>query len=276
MPGVKVEHDPAASDLEAGTRVLRAWDPSRPEPVGSARVGPGRSGWTVEVAIDPASPSPGEAWQSLATAGLEVVGRLGGGRVQLWAPDAGAEHDELARKAGLLPERDLYQMRRRLPVEEPLTIATRPFVVGQDEPAWLAVNNRAFLGHPDQGGWTAGDLARLEREPWFDPEGFLLHERDGRLAGFCWTKVHDQDDPPLGELFVVAVDPDFQGMGLGRGLVVAGLHRLADQGLGTALLYVDAWNRPAMRLYRALGFALHGVDRAYVGVVPPPTTEPKA
>ena len=101
-------------------------------------------------------------------------------------------------------------MHRPLPAERHSTVETRPFVVGQDEAAWLAVNNRAFAGHAEQGGWTVEQLAAADRETWFDPAGFLLHERDGRLAAFCWTKMHD-DTTTVGEIYVIAVDPDVPG-----------------------------------------------------------------
>jgi mycothiol synthase len=248
---------------------LLARQPDRPEPVGFSQLTRDAKEWAIELVVDPRTVSDNSAWGRLLLASLEVVGQDGGGPVRVWVHEATAEHDELAEAAGLGVDRDLYQMRRRLPVDEVSTLPARPFVVGRDEQAWLDVNNRAFADHPDQGNWTRDHLERLASEPWFDPDGFLLHERDGRLAGFCWTKVHADTEPPLGELYVVAVDPDFQGEGLGRQLVVAGLDWLARKRLPWAMLYVDATNRGAVRLYEALGFAVHHVDRAYVGVVPP-------
>ncbi|HEX2699553.1 MAG TPA: mycothiol synthase, partial [Acidimicrobiales bacterium] len=205
----------------------------------------------------------------LVRAALDVVRAEGGGRITLWVPKPDEGRDRVATAAGLRRARDLCQMRRPLPVGLPFELATRPFEPGHDEAAWLEVNNRAFAAHPEQGGWDIETLKRREAEPWFDPDGFLLHERDGRLAGFCWTKVHTDASPALGEIYVVAVDPRLQGQGLGRLLVLAGLHSLARAGLTTAMLYVDASNHAAVHLYEDLGFSVDHVDRAYVGDVEP-------
>ena len=136
----------------------------------------------------------------------------------------------------------------------------RTFVPGQDEDEWLKLNGRAFAKHPEQGGWTRHDLDLREREPWFDPAGFFIAERDGRMTGFHWTKVHD---PHLGEVYVVGVDPDEQGSGLGRALTLAGLRHLRDLGVAQAMLYVDEDNVPAIRMYEALGFTRATVDAMY-------------
>ena len=166
----------------------------------------------------------------------------------------------LAESLGFVPGRHLLQMTVPLPLAASTDVATRPFVVGRDEEAWLEVNNAAFDWHAEQGGWDLAALRQREQEPWFDPQGFLLHERDGRLAGFCWTKQHDGG---VGEIYVIAVHPDFHGLGLGRALTVAGLRHLFDDGATTGMLYVDADNESAVGLYRALGFDVVHADRAY-------------
>lgn len=170
----------------------------------------------------------------------------------------------------------LHQMRRPLPLEPELrertrTIEVRPF--RPDDPGdvaeFLHVNNRAFHWHPEQGGWDADRLARQVAEPWFDAEGFLVHEgADGAIDGFCWTKEHprghtEPDDPPIGEIFVIGADPDTHGTGLGRALTVAGLDHLVSRGLRLGMLYVEADNEPALALYRKLGFTVHHSDAAY-------------
>jgi mycothiol synthase len=264
--------DHAWLDLVQGGRAgfagLVAWEPGHHHPVAYAQVSRGNDSWALELVIDPhhryemATIGP-----ELLAAALGVVAGEGGGHVHWWVFEPTAAHDELAARVGLRPGRLLSQLRRPLPVGEPFELATRPFRVGHDEAAWLEVNNRAFHWHPEQGGWSVETLRAREREAWFDPEGFLLHERDGRLAGFCWTKVHHDRTPVLGEIYVIAVDPDFHGHGLGRALTLAGLDHLARRDIPIAMLYVDADNTAAVTLYRRLGFREHHTDRAYVGDV---------
>jgi mycothiol synthase len=237
-------------------------------PVAYAQIAAANDVRTVELVVAPsAREDTGIAGDVLAAA-VDVVAGDGGGRVQWWAFDATPADDDLARAAGLAMTRELHQMRVPLPSDLPFDVTTRPFEPGRDEAAWLAVNNRAFATHPEQGGWTAETLDQRERESWFDPDGFLLHERDGRLAAFCWTKLHHSEDPVLGEIYVIAVDPDFQGLGLGRQLTLAGLASIADHDVRVGILYVDGDNTGAVALYEKLGFTIHRTDRAYTAEVP--------
>jgi mycothiol synthase len=195
------------------------------------------------------------------------AGAAGARTVVVEAEPATDALDAAATAAGFALVRTTLQLRRPLPVEHEARgraapIDTRPFRPGVDEDAWLAVNNRAFAWHPDQSNQTLDGLRRLEVEPWFRADGFLLHDGDdGHLDGFCWTKIHDRHDPPLGEIYVIGVDPSAHGRGLGRALVLAGLDWLQGHGLGHAMLYVEADNAPALGLYASMGFVEHHSHR---------------
>ena len=200
----------------------------------------------------------------------ELAAAADGHILRLWAHGDLPAAAALARAAGFERFRALWQMRRSLsePLDRPALPAgraLRSFVPGQDEDEWLKLNGRAFAKHPEQGGWTRHDLDLREREPWFDPAGFFIAERDGHMTGFHWTKMHD---PALGEVYVVGVDPDEQGSGLGRALTLAGLRHLRDRGVAQAMLYVDEDNVPAIRMYEGLGFARTTVDAMYCREAP--------
>ena len=263
--------DHAWLDLVEGGRPgfagLVAWEPGHPHPVAYAQVSRGNNSWGLELVVDPhhryemATIGP-----ELLDAAVGVIAEEGGGHVHWWVFEPTTAHEALARSAGLAPGRMLHQMRRPLPAEQTTDLVTRPFGSGADEEAWLEVNNRAFHRHPEQGGWDLDTLAAREKEPWFDPAGFLLHDRDGRLAGFCWTKIHDEHDPVLGEIYVIAVDPDFHGLGLGRALTLAGLeHLTGPRAYPSACSTSTPTTRRAMKLYDSLGFTVHRTDQAFTG-----------
>ena len=181
----------------------------------------------------------------------------------VWVDHPTTALDDTMVQIDLQPRRDLYLMDISLPLEVSSSIATRPFVPGQDEQAWVTVNNRAFAWHREQSGWTVDDVNARMAEPWFDRNGFLIHEVDDEILGFCWTRIHDDLDPPAGEIYVIAVDPAGQGRGLGRELTVAGLESICQRGFTRGFLYVDADNTKAVSLYNQLGFEIDTIRRLY-------------
>lgn len=210
------------------------------------------------------------------------------GTVLVWAHGDHPGARALAAKHGLEPVRELLQLRAAVAAAPPEHASSPELVEGQahktpstssgngsgsasgttvrafrpgaDDAAWLELNARAFVGHPEQGKLTQHDLDARKAESWFDATDLLLLEdASAALVGFCWMKV----DGELGEFYAVGVDPNHQGAGLGRVLVEAGLGRLAEHGIRESNLYVEADNEPAVRLYRSYGFTKYAVDVQY-------------
>ncbi len=232
------------------------------------------AGVAAETVVDPDRRRSG--WAAAVVS--RALAESGGAPVLLWSHGDHPGAARLAERLGFHRVRDLWQLRRRLgPPAPPLPEVTLPpgvqvraFVPGQDEAAWLDLNARAFAAHPEQGAMDAHDLAQRTGSDWFDPAGFFLAERTvssgPRLVGFHWTKVHAAAEPggqATGEVYVVGVDPDEQGSGLGSALTLIGLHHLAERGLDEVLLYVEADNAAALRVYERLGFAHVDTDTQY-------------
>lgn len=198
----------------------------------------------------------------------QSIAASGADKIELWAKPAEGLHRAVADRQGFSELRSLHQLRCTLPLSVPV-LTTRPFVPGQDEERLLAVNNRAFASHPDQGNMTVDDLNDAANQPWFQADGIRLYDDPGdpdKLAGFCWTKIHEpiaEGQPRLGEIYAIGIDPDHHGQGLGKPMTAAGLAWLAAQGLTTGMLYVEADNEPALRTYYKLGFERHRTDIAW-------------
>lgn len=265
----------AAAGTGGGFLAAGARDPEDHRLVGYAQVDDegDRYASSGEVVVLPAGAVGARLAGRLLDATIAAFRASGGGRLRLWVTHAGPDDDARVGARGFERERDVIQLRCPLPL--PPTVveavsATRPFRVGQDEAAWIVANNRAFAGHPEQGHWDLAAIEARESESWFDPDGFRVLDVDGRMAGSCWTKVHGRTRPPLGEIYVISVDPDFHGRGFGRLLTRAGLDWLwSARGLTTGMLYVDSANAAAVGLYASLGFTTHHVDRSYVADLPP-------
>ncbi|MFR9750806.1 mycothiol synthase [Nocardia sp. 004] len=221
----------------------------------------------AEVVVDPAQRDHGVGTDLVST-----VLAAGGPGTRVWAHGNRAAAVAVAARLGLRTARELWQMRRALATPElpelvvPDDIVLRTYRGRADDAELLRVNKAAFAWHPEQGGWTERDIEIRRGESWFDPSGLFLAfaaAAPDHLLGFHWTKVHDTASPPLGEVYVVGLDPAAQGRGLGRMLTLAGLRHLRDRGFAEVLLYTEADNTAAVRTYTRLGFAPAHIDIAY-------------
>jgi mycothiol synthase len=263
-----------------GVRHLLGYDERAPEVlVAYAQLVGDEEGGSAELLVHPEHRRRGHG-TALVVSLLEAAPR-----VRVWAHGDGEAARGLAGRLGLVTVRDLWQMSRPLSGDGselpearlPEGFAARTFEVGADEERWLAVNATAFASHPEQGRVDRRDLDARIAETWFDASGFILVDdrRDTHvegaaalpLAAFHWTKVVPGEDS--GEVYVVGVDPAYQGLGLGRAVTVLGLEHLRDRGLSEATLYVDGDNEAAVATYGKLGFHRTTVDVMYARPVHP-------
>jgi mycothiol synthase len=210
----------------------------------------------VELVVDPS-----ERRQGLGRAMLDEL--VADGELSFWAHGDLPGARALAASTGLRAERTLLVLRLELTEQPAVEVvpdgvtlrAYRP----EDADAIIAVNARAFAHHPEQGAMDRADFERRTSSDWFDPAGLFVAERGGEVIGFHWTKL----EGGVGEVYVVGIDPDAQGRGLGKALTARGIRHMYEQGARIIDLYVEGDNAPALAVYRRLGFTEHAKDVLY-------------
>jgi mycothiol synthase len=212
-----------------------------------------------------------------------VLSRAGGGVFYLWVHRVEDPLDTLPARLGFTVQRELAFMACDLATPPPAPampagIELRAYRPDVDDEEFLRVNNVAFEGHPENGGWDVGDFTARRKLDWFDAQGLLMAWQGERLMGFHWTKWHSHESDevpahePVGEVYVLGVDPAAQGTGLGRALLRAGLRHLYDRGCRQSILYVDCANVSAVKLYESEGFVTHYREVCYQDTVEPVTS----
>lgn len=192
----------------------------------------------------------------------------GAQRLDLWAYNDSDASRGMMRAYEMSPSRKLMHMHRH-PGPPPFVadrkgVVIRTFRPGEDEEAWLALNNHIFADHPENGNWTMEDLRARMAQPWFRADDVLMLEVDGTLAGFCWLKVNERgDEGMVGEVYVIGTAPEYHGRGLGRYLLGESLRHLSERNVAAVAVYVDESNVRAVALYWSFEFHHHHVDVLY-------------
>lgn len=224
----------------------------------------------VEIVVDPDHRRNGVGRRILSEL-------LADGEDQFWAHGNLPAAQALAASAGLEIARELLVLRLTFDgspaPERALDGVTLRAFAPADTDAVIAVNARAFAQHPEQGAMDHADFARRTASDWFDPDGLFVAERDGQVIGFHWTKVENVPGVGrIGEVYVVGIDPDAQGGGLGTALTARGLRHMYELGLSIVDLYVEGDNAPALKVYKNLGFEEWKKDTLYQA--PPAKPDP--
>lgn len=132
------------------------------------------------------------------------------------------------------------------PVFESLERVMDPDVYREQHPDWRVTQRRAVESVcADQG-----------MHVWVASEG-------AQTVGFVALKLHVEDR--MGEIYMIAVDPDFQRRGIGKRLTAHSLAWLEQAGMTTVMVETggDPGHAPARRTYESAGFRLLPIARYF-------------
>jgi mycothiol synthase len=186
---------------------------------------------------------------------MEHATAIGAGAMHF--PISGA--DRVARRLleghGFSPVRRFLHLslRRRRVAAVPARPPLRPMGPGE-EAELTRIQNLSFAGSWGfQPNTEEGISYRLGLD-CCSPAGVFFAVIDERVVGYCWTR----DLRGKGEIWMIGVDPACRGQGVGRALLLRGIHHLRQRGFHRVDLTVDEENSGAIALYRSVGFRQTG------------------
>jgi mycothiol synthase len=140
-----------------------------------------------------------------------------------------------------------------------------------EEEALARIQNLAFEGqwgyHPN----TPETIAFYTRLGNADTDNVILSCEDNKITGYCWLEIlpgGKLGGEFVGEIHMIGTIPEYQGKGIGKKVLLAGLSYLRDRGVTNAYLSVDSENESALALYESVGFELHRKTLWYEKQVP--------
>ena len=190
-----------------------------------------------------------------------------GARVKLrtYARAEDCDRISVLASSGFKVDRYFCRMARELsePIPEPHFpegFALRQFPGEQDAAAWVEMFNQSFIDH-----WNHHDLTvdkykhELAKPDYRNDLDLIAVADDGTFVSLCYCQISveecDRTGRNEGWIACLGTRRGFRKMGLGRAMLLAGLHRLKAAGVATAILGVDAENSSgALHLYESAGF----------------------
>jgi mycothiol synthase len=135
----------------------------------------------------------------------------------------------------------------------------RSFQTGEEE-RLTQLQNRSFSGAWGYNANTVEEIIYRIGLPNCSPEDIIMAFDSDKPIGYCWTRINFQKNKApsegTGRIYMLGVDPDYRGKGLGKQLLLTGFSYLKSKGLQVVELTADRENKVACALYKSMGFTL--------------------
>jgi mycothiol synthase len=205
---------------------------------------------------------------------MREAGRELGLPVQLRSSAMTPEQTAVLERHGFEIARYFHRMTRPLdlPIPEPEFPEgfTLRHLKGEEEAeAWVACFNQSFIDHYNHHAMQVEERKHWMHEEHYRAESDLIATApDGTFAAVCWCSVNPDENARNGRdegwIAILGTRRGYRRIGLGRAMLLAGLHRLKAEGMVTAMLGVDADSPTgATRLYESAGFKVLRTSVSY-------------